>query len=696
MFEAHDRDLSRPVAVKLLRQRPEDGCSHAVRLAREANAMARISHPNVVQVFDVCRYRGLTTDPGSIQVPPAGVAVVMELIRGCDLGDWLSAARPQAQVVDVFIQAARGLAAAHEQGVVHRDFKPANVLVGDNGEVKVTDFGLAAAWNTASDTTLASDEVLEPSGEAWLVSSRLTMTGTTLGTPAYMAPEQHRGQSVDPRTDQYAFCVALAEGLYGRRPVGGKTIEELFRSKLQLRLPNERGIPRRIRRVLRRGLDPEPKRRYPSMSALIAALEGRERHRGTALAGIAVGVTMLAGFGTTFGGEAPPVETESMAIAAPAPTPTSTTAVRQSWRGDRPAIADRPIVPGQRTDERRAIELGLEALRNAEITKKAALEQATRLAERAAELGDPRLIGLTRLAQARGQAALMDFDAVEVSADLAYRAAVEAEDDVTAARAAAWKYRSTDDGLEARPRWRRTAQMHIERAHGDLVAEISVETELQRETANDGRFEASLGHALRMLELQAQLSGEGSLGVAYQHVNVSGAYSNLEKPRAAVRSLRAALAIYDEQLPPGDGAIITAHGDLAFALVESGDHAEGLHELDRAIAAFEPRPEDEETIYLGQSVWWNAGTIMQILGRHEEAIEYFEKTKPFLTETDVWNNFMLRRMRADSLIELGREADAVRELRDCLDHMYPDWPEWDERADARRLLAKLERKLAEG
>ena len=238
--------------------------------------------------------------------------------------------------------------------------------------------------------------------------------------------------------------------------------------------------------------------------------------------------------------------------------------------------------------------------------------------------------------------------------------------------------------------------MHLQRAGGDVVAELSIETELHRETANNEEFEASLEHALRILELETQRSGEGSLGVAYQHANLADAYTNLDKPVAAMQSLRAALTIYAEHLPAEHAATISARSRLASALVENGEHAEGLHEIDRAIAALERRPEDEDTIHVSMSVWWDAGGIMQTLGRHEDAIVYLEKTKQFVTDEDVWNSFMLRKMIADSLIELGREREAVGELRDCLEHMYPDWPEWDERADARRLLAKLERDLAEG
>src|ERR1041384_2669889 len=190
---APDPALGPGVALKTLRA-PEEGAqdgSALKRLMREAQAMALLSHPNVVTVHEVVA-RG------------EQIFLAMERIGGGTLREWLVASRrPLDEVLAVFVEAGKGLAAAHAAGLVHRDFKPDNVLVGADGRVRVTDFGLAARQH-ASGSSLQD-----------------------LGTPAYMAPEQFTGGNVDARTDQFNFCVALYEALYGQRPFDGKTFEQL-------------------------------------------------------------------------------------------------------------------------------------------------------------------------------------------------------------------------------------------------------------------------------------------------------------------------------------------------------------------------------------------------------------------------------------------------------------------------------------
>ena len=283
VYAAHDPDLDRPVAVKVLR--PREGGSAAdqleARLRREAKAIARVSDPHVVSVYDVGRHG-------------AQLFVAMELVEGTTLGRWLrERPRTTAEVLGAMRQAGRGLAAAHAAGLVHRDFKPDNVLVATDGRIKVGDFGLARVVD--GERSLATTA---PSLGASLAN--LTRTGALLGTPAYMAPEQFAGGEVDPRSDQFAFCVVLWEALVGQRPFAGQTLGEISDSVQggKIQAPGRR-IPPWIRRVLARGLSPDREDRYPSMQALLEALDRDPRvRRRRVVAGVAaLGLVGLAAFG---------------------------------------------------------------------------------------------------------------------------------------------------------------------------------------------------------------------------------------------------------------------------------------------------------------------------------------------------------------------------------------------------------------
>ncbi|MGB1277713.1 MAG: protein kinase domain-containing protein, partial [Nannocystaceae bacterium] len=191
------------------------------------------------------------------------------------------------QIIEAFIAAARGLAAAHAVGIVHRDFKPTNVMLGDDGRVRVTDFGLAYSGE-ASPT-------LEVPGGAPL---KLTRTGAVMGTPAYMAPEQFCGHT-DHRSDQFALCVALWEALCGQRPYAGQHLDELRKNVTagaRSPVPVDVRLPIWVRRALERGLANDPEDRFPEMEALIAALEAdpRPRRRRIVAAGLAVGLVTAA------------------------------------------------------------------------------------------------------------------------------------------------------------------------------------------------------------------------------------------------------------------------------------------------------------------------------------------------------------------------------------------------------------------
>ena len=281
VFAAYDEDLDRRVAIKLLRtDGPAARLDKRVLLA-EAKAMARLSHPNVVQIYDVGEFG-------------EQVFVAMELVNGASLRDWLKE-RPRsvAEIVRAFVEAGRGLQAVHDAGLVHRDFKPQNVLVSADGRVRVLDFGLAFAQagggrspgegdGSASGAAAGPGELLEG------------------GTPAFMAPEQHAGGRIDARTDQFSFCVALYQALYGQRPFAGKG-KELAAAVLagEVRVPPaDARAPAWLRRVVLRGLSRDPAQRWPSMAALTDTL-GRDpwRLRLGVLAGFAVFVALAAALG---------------------------------------------------------------------------------------------------------------------------------------------------------------------------------------------------------------------------------------------------------------------------------------------------------------------------------------------------------------------------------------------------------------
>jgi eukaryotic-like serine/threonine-protein kinase len=281
VFRAHDTQLDREVALKLLK--PASGADDAqLRLRREAQAMAQLAHPNVVQVFEV---------DAVVHGSRVLSFVAMELVEGTTLRTWLKEGSPRTEeVLAAFVQAGRGLAAAHAVGIVHRDFKPDNVLIErltDGGiRVRVMDFGLASFGPESSRKDVSAE--LGPSssgrvsGSSWS-SGRFTETGLVMGTPAYMAPEQHAGEEVDARSDQFSFCSTLYEALLGVRPYTGATLEEMARSKFEgvLALPQGgKRLPRRLADVLVRGLAPDRDERWPDMATLLHALERARAPRG--------------------------------------------------------------------------------------------------------------------------------------------------------------------------------------------------------------------------------------------------------------------------------------------------------------------------------------------------------------------------------------------------------------------------------
>jgi len=277
VYRAYDPHVRRVVALKLLRPELDLGTAGSLgasRLEREAQAMGRLNHPNVVTVHEVGTWN-------------ERIFVAMEYVEGVTLRRWLETPHGLTEVLGVFAQAAEGLAAAHRAGIVHRDFKPDNVMVGHDGRVRVMDFGLARAGSDREETPhtvpVVSSEANDP------LNLRLTQTGAVLGTPAYMAPEQHRGSPADARSDQFAFCVALYEALFHERPFAGANYTELADDVMEGRrqpVPSRR-IPGWLRRLLERGLATAPSERFESIDALLARLDrGPMRRRAAAVLGV--------------------------------------------------------------------------------------------------------------------------------------------------------------------------------------------------------------------------------------------------------------------------------------------------------------------------------------------------------------------------------------------------------------------------
>lgn len=258
VYLAQDRTLGRDVALKLHHR------AGAERLHREAMAMAKLAHPNVVTVYEVA-----TADDR--------LYVAMEYVRGETFRGWLATQRrPWREIVAMLCGAGEGLVAAHAAGLIHRDFKPENILVGDDGRPRVGDFGLARIGPAPAADAL----------NVALADTALTQAGSVLGTPAYMAPEQISGDTVDARCDQFAFCIVAWEALYGERPFTG--IDRSTRKD-----PRRSTVPLRVRRVIERGLALDPADRYPDMRALLSALRAASPSRtkkriALALAGAAV------------------------------------------------------------------------------------------------------------------------------------------------------------------------------------------------------------------------------------------------------------------------------------------------------------------------------------------------------------------------------------------------------------------------
>jgi len=317
VVSAIDPTLDRKVAIKVVKADRAGTTVGQQRLLREAQAMARLSHPNVVTVYEAGTFE-------------QRVYLAMEFIAGTTLAEWLRSAHSPQHVIDVFVAAGRGLAAAHRAGIVHRDFKPANVLVARDGRVRVADFGLATAPELRAPSS-------PPPVEISHTDLAMTATGAVLGTPTYMAPEQHRGIVATAQADQFAFCVALWEALRGELPFEGTEYAAYAENVLRGTIRDHgKPMPARIKKALLRGLSVEPETRFPDMDALLGELAQDNTKRNLAIGAIAGALLVAGGAAFIAHRAADPCDTS----AATAWTPEARDALHAAFASSHVPVAD--------------------------------------------------------------------------------------------------------------------------------------------------------------------------------------------------------------------------------------------------------------------------------------------------------------------------------------------------------------------
>ncbi len=629
VMAAYDRELDRKVALKLLR--PGLSRSGEARLRREAQSLAQLQHPSVVTVYEVGAVGGQ-------------LFLAMEYVDGLTLDDWAARHRGQwRRIVDVAMRAGRGLAAAHAVGLVHRDVKPSNILVGHDGRVCVVDFGIATPTGRTVDSDLveASDARHDPAPER--VVEALTEVGAVIGTPAYMAPEQHRGEPVDARSDQFAFCVTLYRVLYERAPFAGDDLQALRASVDAGRVePEPLGskVPGTVRRVLLRGLSVRPERRWPSMDALLDALGRAVSRRRWALAG---GLGLVAASGLVGVALLPGPDRQAMAC------PSAEERLRGVWDEERVAAVEEAFVGSglpyavdawTRTRER----LDAQATRWSERYQVLCGEmgaagaspeldvEMTCLRSRREELGalvellasgEPAVIA--KATQAASELSPVDAcrsEGAEAAAMASPTPEQQAEVDeirLSLARAeAAYKAGTLEVGVEH-------AQLALDRARVLGYAPVEVEALYrlgmlqalagQLDDAARNLGDAALrGTEARHDRVAARAATMSAFVVGYQQGRPEDGAVWLRHAQAALERLGPD-PVLDADLRVTRAAILTAQGRFDDALPE---FRTGLRERERALGVDHP---------LVASSYNNLGSALVELGRYDEALEALEHAR---------------------------------------------------------------------
>jgi tetratricopeptide (TPR) repeat protein len=643
VYRARDVELERDVAIKLLARVGE---AARVAVLAEAQAMAKLAHPNVVTVFEVI-------------VEGQRVCLVMEYVDGTTLRRALEDRPARAEILRLFLEAGRGLAAAHEAGIVHRDFKPENVLVGADRRARVTDFGLASAPSQA---------------------------GQSAGTPAYMAPEQGDGGAVDARADQFAFCVSLHEALVGARPFSGETagqVRDRIRAGLRDEPPAWRALPARLRRTIVRGLAVDPDARFPDMPALLAALahdEGARRRRlavaGVVAVAIAVGtVGVVRGVrpGPTCGGaaeklvgiwDAPVAGEVHAAFAASGRAYAEDTFTRVdkrlgdyagAWRAMYRDACEASSVRGEQSPAVLDVRMAcLDTRRRALGDLTAFLRRADgavveRAAAAAAALPDVDACGDVKALTSGGplpvspalRARVAIVRAELATADVRFRigdgkgAVALARTALAEAREIAYGSLQGEAGLKV-SRLESDVEYNYAQSEQDLRAALE-----SAAAAHDDRLEAEMwpdlilivGPRLRRLDEGRSLETPALAALARAgepprpHARLEQVLGSLAveagDPKGAIDLLRRALAEAEQVYAPDDTMLAMSHNVLGIALRDAGQMTASREEFERGLAIFRQVYGPEHPRVLGETM--NLATSISREGRPREALELFEK-----------------------------------------------------------------------
>ncbi len=592
VLAAYDTRLDRKVAIKVLRSdtwQARTAGKRRARLVREARAMAKVSHPNVVTVYEV----GTVDDDGADAATEGQIYIAMEYVAGHTLTSWLREKRPSwREIVDIFIRAGRGLEAAHAVGLVHRDFKPDNVLVGEDGRPQVTDFGIVGVEGTTPEP--GGGVPVSPLGDS------LTETGTVLGTWMYMPPEQQAGEATDARADQFAFCVALYRALYRQRPFAGESAFEIAANVCAGNVrepPRDSDVPAWVREPVLRGLSRLRDDRFPTMADLLAALgdDPTLRRRPWPLRIAVVFLVAVAAYGLLRPGDAPePPCRDAGASLVRVWNPAARQKLRDGFTATRLAYAD---------DAATLTIRGIDDYARAWTTMRTEACEATRVrGEQSEALLDRRIACLDRRLREAGSliARLSEADAKTVER------AVRAVDSLASLEPCADSDRLTS--LVRPPE----GQMDEVRAIEEMLATARAEQRL-------ARYKGALELAEKARE-RAEALGYGPL-VAEARFRHGALLLDLDRIAEAETVLVAAersadAARHDRLRVLADDALTAAVGH------NQHRYADGREWAARAFTALE-RLDVRDT--LAADIESTLGTVAEVEGKYDEALEHHEK-----------------------------------------------------------------------